>query len=255
MALDENYECYGIPALKSIFKNWSTHPTIKLFANSYSDKLSKVIKNQNVEIIKNDTNFDFGNLGPVSNPIVYKKYICWNEDLFGIYDNVLHLDADILVLKNLDDVFDNQFNIWDNNETLDIKPLTFDEECCKKLKKDKLPPVNTMVNAGIFNVPNKYITLENYNSLIQITKNYQKHLTYADQSVITLWCLKNNIPIRTDNEYNCQPQVLNYKPPINLEDVKILHFAARKPDTIEFMAWWRLDGKQEMLYNLWKEYN
>lgn len=254
MALDKNYECYGIPALKSIFVNWATHPVIKLFVSSYSSELKEIIKGQNVELIESKINFDFTNLGPVSNSIVYNKYICWNPEYFGDYDNVLHLDADILVLKKLDSIFDGEFNIWDNNEILDVKPLSFSDECNKLLSKDKMH-IDRMVNAGVFCVPKKYITKKNFNSLISITNKYQNHLTYADQSAITLWCYKNKINIRRDVLYNYQPQFLKYDGAGPLSDVNILHFAARKPDTIEFMSWWRLDGKQEELYNLWKGYN
>lgn len=244
MAMDKHYEKYTIPCLKSIFKNWINHPKIFLYNNDeLSEELTNLIKDKNVVIVKYHP-YTFSNLGPVGNNIVYLKYKCWSTDFIN-YDNVLHLDCDTLILKPLDEIFTTNSLFISNNETLKIK-------CFKSQEVD-------MCNAGVFIVNKRHRSDLNEQLLKTLTLDYMDDMCYADQSIISLWCKLQKISLSNEVYYNFQPQFINYKtssnsPAYDFDKIKILHFAARKPDTIEFHTWWRCDGWQKRYYDLWREY-
>lgn len=242
MALNKKYERYAIPCINSIIKNWKNHPEILLFGNDLSENFIKWINEiNNIKIIKYDE-INFSNTGPVGSNIIYTKYNCWNPDIFKNFDHVLHLDCDTIILKPLDDIFINKSLFIDNNEIL------------QNIKAFKNIDIK-MCNAGIFVVHKNDISSINFNHLINLTNENLNNFLYADQSIISLWCHKNDIEISEDVYYNFQPQFINYTfKNYNFNDIKILHFAARKPDTIEFNTWWRCDGWTEKFYNIWKKY-
>jgi hypothetical protein len=259
MACDQSYEKYVKPCINSIEKNWVNHPEILMFATGLNKDFEEWLINKNIKIIKKDININFKNLGPVNNKIVYKKYICWDYETFKDYDNVLHLDCDTLILKSVDDIINsNEFMCYDDNEILGQKNRLFkfeDNNLNKLLKKYNI--TNTvMCNAGVFLIPKNYRTKENYDLLISLTNEFEKYIKYADQSIISLFCHILNISIHNNVYYNFQPHFLNYKDRnYDFNEIKILHFAAVKPDTIHFQVWWRLNGISEKFYNLWNSYN
>lgn len=247
MALDRNYEKYAIPCLNSIHQNWAHHPVIFLFYDNLSDEFIKFtgkFKKQ-IRLVKIDYDRDFQNLGPVNNKIVYHKYNCWNEKYFKSFDNVLHLDCDTIMLKPLDKIFNGKSRFFTNNESEDV---------AKAFKNIKTP----MCNAGVFVVNNNDINDKNLNELYELTDALSDESLFADQSIISMWCMTNNIPIEEDVYFNFQPQFLKYKDgevdKYEYSKISLLHFAARKPDTISFHTWWRCDGWQEFLYKVWDKF-
>jgi len=247
MAIDSKYEKYAIPCLNSIRVNWNSYPKIYLFnKDGLSENFLKFCRGFNIEIVSSYERHDYTNLGPVSNGIVYDKYNCWNPKYFGAYDNVLHLDCDTIVLKNLDNIFHKGSFFIDNNETL------------PNVKAFKDMQVN-MCNAGVFVVNKKYITEYNYDNLHSYTRKYMDSCNYADQSIISLWNKNMNILLSDEVYYNFQPSFINYKDnednrKYNYEDIKVIHYTARKPDTIHFRTWWRVDGYSDIFYKEWKKY-
>jgi len=242
MALDRNYERYAKPCLNSLFTNWQNHPDIFLFTNDISDDFKSWL-NGRVKIVSYD-NIELNmNLGPVNNKIVYTKYNCWNPRIFSNYEHVLHLDCDTVILKPLDHLFQGESIFIDNNEVLDgIKAF-------KNIKNIK------MCNAGVFVVAKKHITEEHYSSLIELTKDLDEECLYADQSIISMWCKMNDVAISENVYSNFQPQFINYKNNnYDFDKIEILHFAARKPDTIAFNVWWRCDGWQSKFFNIWSNH-
>jgi lipopolysaccharide biosynthesis glycosyltransferase len=245
LALDKNYEKYAIPCLNSIFRNWPNHPKIFIYSNdNLSEKIKSCIANKNVEI-RRFSPFKFNNLGPVGNNIVYTKYLCWSDE-FKNYDNVLHLDCDIVVLQPLDDMFTAESLFISNNETL---------KSVKCFKSADIP----MCNAGVFVVNSKHRNEINHVMLISLTEEHQSDACYADQSIISLWCKIKNVKLSDNVYYNFQPQFINYKSVTgdqiySFDKIKIIHFAARKPDTISFHTWWRCDGWQHRYYDIWSKY-
>ena len=254
-AVDRNYENYARACFNSLKKNYPDHPMVLVYTTDYdnlSDEFIKYINtSHNFYLKKCRQPLEINNLGPVNNDIVYLKYMLWNSQEFADYDTVLHLDCDTLVLAPLDDIFTDEFLIFDNDERskdfsmFNVEHMNFDFN-------------NTTVfgNAGVFSVPKKYRTPIHFDSLNELTRDYEDALLYADQSAINLWCIENRITVSKDVRYNFQPQFFSYSDcEYLLDDVKILHFAARKPDTIEFLLWWRVkNGLAPLLHTLYKEY-
>lgn len=247
MALDRNYEKYAIPCLNSIKLNWTHHPVIFLFYSDLSEdfiRFTTKFKKQ-IKLIKIEEACEFSNLGPVNNSIVYHKYNCWNPKYFSSFDNVLHLDCDTIILKPLDKIFNGESRFFTNNET---------EEYAKAFKSMSVP----MCNAGVFVVNRKHIADKNLNDLYEMTDSLSSDCNFADQSIISMWCKVNDIKIEEDVYFNFQPQFLKYKTgdvdKYEYSKVFLLHYAARKPDTIAFHTWWRVDGWQEFLYKVWEKF-
>jgi lipopolysaccharide biosynthesis glycosyltransferase len=250
-AVDKNYENYARACFNSIKKNYPNHPLVLVYADDISDEFREYVEGLNRFKIKAPSKkITYDNLGPVQNSIVYQKYLLWDAVEFFEYATVLHLDCDTLVLAPLDDLFTDEFLIFDNDER--TKDFTmFGSDLDFDLKNAK-----TFGNAGVFSIPRKHRLTKQFDVLNDLTNKYQDSIFYADQSIINLWCIDNGISVSKDVTYNFQPQFFSYSDcKFLLEDVKILHFAAKKPDTIEFMLWWRVkNGLTTLLHNMYMEY-
>ena len=241
MAFDGGYEKYVRKCINSITQNWENHPKIIAYCKDISESFRQFILASNVEI-RQIIGHEYKNLGPVGNTIVYNKYECWNPTSFGEYDNVLHLDCDTIIKKPLDSIFTGNSTFFNNNEILDG---------VKSFKNSNLP----MCNAGVFVVNKKNINISDYNELIENTIKFSSEALFADQSIISLWCYLNDITLSNDVYYNFQPHFMNYSHAnYSFEDIKVIHFTAKKPDTISFDVWWRLDNYADLFYKEWKKY-
>ena len=183
--------------------------------------------------------------------------VTWGND----YDNILHLDVDTIVLQDLDEILvKDEFLMFDNNEILEgVDIIDKSDEAQSTINNLKInydvynPP--KFGNAGVFTLPKRYRTRENLEQLQIITKEMGRYLLYADQSAINLWMIKNGVEVSDSIEYNFQPHFFNYdNNKYEFSDVKILHFAAKKADTIQFVLWWRMKNLGVDFYNLYKKY-
>ena len=250
----------------TVDRNYEDHPVILVYYNDISDEFKSFVSDKKNFILAkytNDNEYEEGfNLGPVGNEIVYLRYMLWTS-VFDEYDDVLHLDVDTLVLGSLDNLFGrNTFTMIDNNEILpnvDILPRT--EEAMHKVNEylnnrsyDVFNPPK-FGNAGVFVIPKNLRNFSNYESLVSITKSLSDILIYADQSAINLWMIEKDIQLSSEIEYNFQPHFFNYSGnEYDLDDVKILHFAAKKADSIQFSLWWRMKNLGTDFYSLYKKY-
>jgi len=261
-AVDKKYEEYAKACFNSLIKNYKNHPEVLIYYEELTDEFKSYVNTlENFKLIKKKLfNTSQLNLGPVSNKIVYFRYLLWSNE-FHMYDNVMHLDVDTLILGDLSYLFETQeFLMFDNMEILkDVYIIQKSIEAQTALSEYGIqydvynPP--KFANAGIFVIPKKYRTKENLNQLLNISKDLSIYLKYADQSAINLWMIKNNIPVSDKIEYNFQPHFFNYQDNMyELKDVKIIHFAAKKVDTIQFILWWRTKNLSSDFYKLYKEY-
>lgn len=260
--VNKEYEEYARACFNSIVDNYPTHPKVLIYYEDLTDEFQTYIKElEGFELVHKDM-FEINgfNLGPVANKIVYFRYLLWTNE-FKDYDKVLHLDVDTLVLGDLDGLFEaDEFLIFNNNEILDgVHIIEKTQEAQEALNNFGIdydvfnPP--PFANAGIFIIPKRYRTKEYLRQLITISKVLSPHLCYADQSAINLWMIQNSIPVLNKIEYNFQPHFFNYdNNEYELEDIKIIHFAAKKVDTIQFVLWWRMKNLGVDFYNLYRKY-
>lgn len=251
LTFDDNYFSYAKVCLMSLEKNYPDHPEVLIYYDGN--------KNSTINFLQGITRsslhypeFDFMDLkgldlGPIGSSKVYFRFILWTEK-FKKYDSILHLDVDTIILKPFPELFDKVdfFCILDYtpfNRNI-FKSKYYNSWLLKRmLRKDgireKIQNIE-MLNAGVFLIPKKYRTKEQFNKLIKISKKYNQFIQYADQSVITIWCKKNNISICDEVIYNFQlpfmisesVNSLMLMKSISADQIKILHHTWWKEKSI-----------------------
>ncbi len=223
-------------SLFSILKNYPEHSDIII---CHTDLTKKQIQDllwisEKIRIIENNLNKD--NVWPIMwhlskkiDPrVFYARFLMRTSDVFKEYNNILHLDADTLVMNNLDNLmnFDEFYTVqeayqWDDK----IFKNHHDENLIKKLEEDKILINWEASNAWIFLLPKKYRTQLNYDYLIYLLSSYKEYIKWADQSILNIWAYKNNIPIQKEFKYNFQHRILMKEENIELiKDASIIHF-------------------------------
>jgi lipopolysaccharide biosynthesis glycosyltransferase len=247
---NDGYFRYAKVCIESIKENYPAHPVILAFYDGQApDTINYLASVDKLKVCRYDPDYQQSiglntgilNLGVVNDYRVYFKYILWTN-LFAAYDKVLHLDADTMVLKPLDQLFStDEFLIVSNhyddifyNDSFDDGTLQLQMEADRLTIEHK----DDMANAGVFVIPGKYRTPEHLKELMEITYKYNRHLKLADQSAISLWCHINRIPISKQYQYNFQGYfytgVLN---DFDYTNIHIMHFAAGwKPEGPLFQA-------------------
>jgi lipopolysaccharide biosynthesis glycosyltransferase len=216
----------------------------------------------------------------VPSKMVYFKYLLWT-DKFNEYDNILHLDVDTIVLSPLDDIIGcPEFFIVRNNISFKEIQILSKNKAYKDTVEDTLksynlrcPDQDDMVNAGVFVIPKRYRKKRYLDSLINITNDFNTLLVYADQSALSLWCLKNHINPNSDYRYNFQMPLFNkffqprYKKWLGvgnyfslkkdiLNRIKIVHYSGPiKPDCSKFINWILMGRYAGIFINVYNKYN
>ena len=102
------------------------------------------------------------------------------------------------------------------------------------LKEDNLTVEEvqgSMVNSGVFALPKKYRSNQEFNKLLRLLSRYNDFIVHSDQSVISIWCLINKI--KSSKEYIYNFQIVFVKSEvlfqIRLDQIIILHYAYFKP--------------------------
>ncbi|MBA4054101.1 MAG: hypothetical protein C0490_05255 [Marivirga sp.] len=252
LSFDDSHFGYAKMCLRSLQANYPNHPIILCYYNGNDFHVMKFLKLiDNIKIFhgrRDFLNLDGINLGVVDSRQVFFRYMLWSNE-FDDYDTILHLDVDLVILKPLDEIFQHKefFAVCDFSPYYSIfKNESYASPALEGLLlNDKIQlrqyPYN-MMNAGVFLIPKSYRTNVNFNLLWEITRKYNDHLMFADQSAISLWCFSQNINFSNDIRFNFQCAFFHY--PIMshadfksieiLRDVFVLHFARYKPDQLLF---------------------
>lgn len=247
ITFDDNYFFYAKPCLNSLVKNYPNHPPVKvLYKGNNPDVLNFISTLSNVQIIDYQldlSQFESLNFGPMGSPMIYVRLLLWTN-YFDEYDTIVYLDCDTLILKPFPEVFEENdfFCVLDNACTMNDSPHKVflmsgesDENLLSLLQKDNLEfdTINKlMINSGFFVLPKRYRTKEHLDQIWKITATYNPYIMYADQSALSIWCYLNNIFISKDYKYNFQIGLSFNKaiPSIDIDSIKIIHFAGIKPD-------------------------
>lgn len=109
---------------------------------------------------------------------------------------------------------------------------------------EHLAHLGSMANAGVFTISRKFRSNSHYLQLLKIAKDYERFIAYGDQSIISIWCAKNGIPIQDRAELNCQIRFL-YKKKLGLEHIRILHFSGEA----KFFNKLRISNEEKLIYS------
>lgn len=222
--------------LFSISQNYSNHPDIILchtdFTNIDLQELSAIAS----RIIPIQNTLDSFEIWPIMSHLpndtdpktFYARFLIRKWWIFEGYENVLHLDADTLVLKDLDALMDrDDFYVVKEAYTGDDKifKLHSDPDLLRQLDQDGIVIWDMAINGGVFLVPREYRKKKYYDELISLLSSYRPYIQRADQSILNIRMYKNHLPIQTQFDYNFQHRLVeNQVYDWLISDAHILHF-------------------------------
>lgn len=262
---DDNYYDYFRACINSLKCNFAVHPKLLAGYDGCRKTVIEFLDSHDIERIRPETP-EFGarvRTGPVDNGIVLRRFALWT-DAFSVYDKVLHLDVDTLVLGSLQPLFEQEeFFVVANHEPSPearvFQPGSNDDPRLRMLLRedgiDFPGHSDDMVNAGVFMIPRRYRNGEERGRLEYLAARYGAYLAYADQSLLSLYCKFRGIRCSTRFEYNYQsPFFTDETMGYALRDLKVVHFSNHKPGSSGFMEWERLKGWRTRLTDLYLHY-
>jgi lipopolysaccharide biosynthesis glycosyltransferase len=272
VAFDNNHWHHFIHLYNSLQENYPDHPILLVHFAGWNPDMIEWLKAQKDIRFYPTRDLTINLVSPgyhkaVPSKMVYYKYLLWTNN-YDEYDNILHLDVDTLVLSPLDELFekDDFFVVANNIPFKEVRILPPDKENKSTiesyLKRHHIrqPEHEDMVNAGVFLIPKSYRKKGYLESIVNITNDFGKLLVYADQSALSLWCIKHGITPSEEYQYNLQPPIFNkfytrrYKKVLNtglvfnknknvLDNIKIVHFSGPIKPNIRKFTTWRLMGR------------
>ncbi len=222
--------------LKSIVHNYWSHPDIIICYTDFSlwdlQNLQKIY--DGIIFIKNDlTKYEIWPVmkhlpKEIDPKVFYARFLLWRHKIFDNYEKILHLDADIIVTKPLDELFsiDDFLMIKESYQWEDQIFISIENEALqKKLFDDWIVIKNTAGNAWVFLLPSRYRNENYYNQLMWILHKYNTYIKRADQSIINIRMYLNNLEISSQFEYNFQHRfIVDWNHDKILRNAKIIHF-------------------------------
>lgn len=207
--LNSNHFHYTVAFLNSLTKNWGTYPTILCHHTNdlTQEQINKLKTYSRLKLLPLDLNEN--EVGKVPSHkshgmlVSYGRLRIWSpvwEHLYAEYDNILYIDIDTLVLKPLDELINkSEFTIFRAENKLDFEFTP--QELRGLLEEDGLSTFFDMDftfngitgNAGVMVIPKYLRTEENYNYLMYLLNRYKKYNRLADQAIVNLWMIKNQI--------------------------------------------------------------
>lgn len=205
--------------LFSISQNYPNHPDILLCHTDFTENDLQEIDKITDRIIPISNTLEAHEIWPImshlptdlDSRVFYARFLIRKWWIFDNYQNVLHLDADVLVVKNLDILMHyDEFFVVQESYAGDDKIFKDhnDPRLLQQLKKDAITIWNVAINGWIFLVPPIYRTQKHHQELMYLLSSYKSYIQRADQSIINTRIYKNNIPIQKDFNYNFQHRLL-----------------------------------------------
>lgn len=176
-------------------------------------------------------------------PVMYARWAGLTSR-FDRYDQILYLDADMLVLEPLDALV-NSCQMVAFEELFPHKTtLVFTDRTVAALQTlltaDGLDDHdwNIAANAGVMVLPRSVRTPEHLATARRITRQYAPHLMWGDQSLLNVWMARYRLAVTHDCRFNYQLRLLieDHTRCCPFRDVKILHFNGQRPDSLFLMA-------------------
>lgn len=225
---DKNRECYNdIVVYHDTFSQKDIQDLQKIEPNI-------VFRRYTINDFKNEHTFS-GNLDNFNRFINRFSHLALIKykifELLQHYKKVLFLDLDMLILGNIEELFQIDGIAWRNEDNLPNKFNKFGDNNKPSLEGfDKIPADYPHMNGGLF-----YATdVINYQKCEHDAKEFiQTYAPYFQNSVdelaISYVSYKNNLPLTSLN-----PQIYNVYPKIYTYHSKIIHFPGWKPWNDEY---------------------
>ena len=266
ISFDNDFVPFAIALLQSIRSNFPNHPNILL---DYSGSDAKIGKLQ--------TYLGATRLPPVAMPEFANNVLHWRTGQaslqrlklwrreFDAYDSILHLDADMLVLSDLSDLFAAPEPYFVANHEFQSGSSIFSQESLgdpllrQMLEEDGIDypgDPNDMANAGLFVLPRAYRSPKEMMKLARLSARYGQYFAFADQSLLSLWLLASGRRPTLNLADNFQsPFFGDANRELDLHEIRVVHFSSyRKPGTDAFRQWERLGGMNAQLEALYLSY-
>lgn len=271
----------GVIALvKSVQKTSSIYPFVVMYTNNVSEDSKNVLKLMNCELYETTplyprdgvkTNLAFSQFSEV-----WTKLRAWN--IYG-YDKLTYLDADMLVIKNMDQIFDylqpneemaasyacicnpRKFSHypkhWNPSNCAHSTCKEYHQTHCydssnNKTHFDKLKEESNYFNSGLFLFRPNHIrsqkiidTFHNFNDL--------SSFLFADQDFLNYYWKGNWRPLPFI--YNAlKTMKLSHPDMWNYDQIKNIHFIIEKPWEKDLNEISKEDPYYEMLSKWWEIY-
>ncbi len=159
--------------------------------------------------------------------ISYARFLIWT-DRFNDYENVVHLDTDLLILGRFDELFSHDRFVIFKEEHSEENSLFYnprDPGLLKLLHEDGIRLPESIANCGVFVVPKKCRSSESFETLRYLLKRYGSYIKWSDQSIINLWMAMKKIRVTEGNRFNFQHRLFADPGPVNgLREARIFHF-------------------------------
>lgn len=266
LRFDDAFLPFARACLNSIRHNYPEHPSILADYAGEDARMISLLESMKAERLPPEAPPEFVRyLSRKRAPQgVADRFKLW-RNRFDRFDTILHLDADTLVLKPLDDLLtqSDPYFVSNHENTPGVRIFHSDHEHCGTLR-DRLAEddltfpgrPDDMANAGMFVLPRAFRNPQTLAVLANLARRYGEYFAYADQSLLSLWL--QTLAIRPSLNY-----ADNYQTPfftesdatIPLEDVRILHFSSqRKPGTRSFMEWTRVGAVRDDIIAMFEYY-
>ncbi|MEO0917180.1 MAG: hypothetical protein AAFY31_09405, partial [Pseudomonadota bacterium] len=197
LKFDDGFLPYARACLNSLRVNFPAHPQILADYHGDDSDMYRLLAAMSVELL------------PPERPPAFMQHVRLARvgdaisDRFRLfrsglnqYQTILHLDADVLVLRPLDDLFDRPAPFFVANHEPDPAVRIFLPAALPQLRallrEDGLPVPDgpdDMANGGLFTLPRAVRTPQTLAHLARLAARYGKWFAYADQSLLSLWLL------------------------------------------------------------------
>ena len=263
---DDGYWAFARACLNSVCRNYPGHPSLIVDYRGSNTEVLLTLGEIEAEVL------------PAGNPPEFSRFLhrdrggeavvdrlkLWQRP-FDRFDTILHLDADMLVLAPLDDLFEHPTPYFVANHETTSGVRIFGEELGRSSELDRLleedgiampSEPDDMVNAGLFTIPRRFRSRENLALLAQLSERYGQYFAFADQSLLSLWLRATGL--RPNHNFGDNFQTPFFTDPTaarHMNDIRVLHFSShRKPGTYAFENWERVGADRERIAKMFEYY-
>lgn len=215
MSVNKRYLPHIQEALFSLINNFPKHPDIHIICSDLPLQEAAFLRDFSSKITLHDNTLPAYLIGcrmqgvpeDIHMRSYYARFLIRASDMFEKYEHVLYLDTDLVVLSDLSEVFEkDEFVLIEESYRSPngaIKePISADVEW--KLRADSLYEnlFSGQWNSWVMLIPKTWRTKEQEELIAYLVQQYGEYSKCADQGIINLWRIRNNISLSQERRYN-----------------------------------------------------